>query len=291
MVSEAITNAAAPGLESQATPPAAVVSAAPPPEETPPATPVEEAKPEVDFSARFTALAKKDKALTQRERAIKAQEQALTEYTKAKEQARLDPLAFLEAHGLSYDDVTQFVLNDRKLTDAQRLALVEEQLAAEREAKTQAQKDAERADVEATINGHKEAIKDFIISGGDAFELCQSHEAEDLVYEVIEQHWTETGEILPIKSAAEAVEMHLENLAREKVLKLKRFQPKTEPSQTPAATEPPAEQEPRRSAPTTLTNSAVSSAPPPVSSDDRSDLTDEESKRRSAQMLRQMLAK
>lgn len=302
MASEATTNVASPGAA------AAVVPTPPPSAADPAARPVEGAtssapaeapketppKQEPDFGARFAALTKKERAVVERERALKAQEREFTEWKKAKEAARLDPLAFLESNGLTYDQVTQFVLNDRKLTEAQRLALLEERLQKEDASKVEAAKAAEQREIQETINGHKSAIGEFLSKGGDDFEVTLSHgdEGVELVYQVIEQRYRDTfdpetgrGEILPIDAAAKEVEAYLENLARERVLKLKKFQPKIEvknEAATPTPTAPGVVPETKRPAPT-LTNASVASTPPPES---LKDLSDEESKRYAASLLR-----
>lgn len=289
--SAASPGAAASAGEKAATP-AAEASAVAAKEQPAAAEPAaaEPKRDDVDLSPRFAALAKREKVLVEREKAAKEKEKAYSEWQKAKEQARLDPMAFLQAHDLSYDQVTEFLLNDRKLTDAQRLALVEERLKKEDEDRTTAAKEAQRAEVQRTIDSHKDAIKTFVDSDADTFELTRANDAYELVYSVIEQHWEESGQILPIEQAAKEVEAYLETQARERVLKLKRFQPKQDAKTdaTPATTTPVAEPETRRPAPT-LTNASVSSAPP-ADSDDRRHMSDEESKRRSAQLLRQALA-
>lgn len=301
MASEVTTNVASPAAAAAVAPtPTSEAPAARPVEGAStekPAAPVEtppklEAEP--DFGPRFAALTKKERAIVERERALKAQEREVSEWKKAREAARLDPLAFLEANGLSYDQVTQFVLNDRKLTEAQRLALVEERLKKEDESRAEAAKAAEQREIQETINGHKSAIGEFLSKGGDDFEVTMSHgdEGVELVYQVIEQRYRETfdpetgqGEILPIADAAKEVEAYLENLARERVLKLKKFQPKGEVKNEAASPTPPATgvvPETKRPAPT-LTNAAVASTPPPES---HKDLSDEESKRYAASLLR-----
>ena len=50
------------------------------------------------------------------------------------------------------------------------------------------------------------------------YELIQANEANDIIYDVIEEHYNETGRILDIEEAAEAVESYLEEEA-EKLLK------------------------------------------------------------------------
>lgn len=296
---EVKTNVASPGAAAANAPATPATPSAP--EAGGEAAPSAEAKPEapakqeIDFGTRFAALTKKERAVIERERAIKAQEREIAEWKKSKEAAKLDPVAFLESHGLSYDQVTQFILNDRKLTEGQRLAMLEERLKKEDEERAKAAKNAERAEVTQTITQHKAQIADFIAQGGDDFEVTRSYgeDGADLVFQVIEERYNATfdaetgvGEIIPIEVAARQVEDYLENLARERVLKLKKFQPKIEVVTDAVPSTPPAKgvapEIAKRPAPT-LTNAAVASIPPV---DSRRDLSDEESKRLSASLLR-----
>lgn len=291
----AAANAPAPAAPSQPEAPQGASGANPPAVEAPkvPETPKQPEKQEIDFGTRFAALTKKERQILERDRALKAQEKEFTELKKAREQAQVDPIALLKAHGLTYDQVTQFVLNDGKLTEAQRIAMLEDRLKKEDETKAEAAKREEKERVERAISEHQQAIGQFLSSAGDDFEITKAHgdDGVALVYSVIEQHYSSTfdeetqqGQILSIEEAAKAVEAHLEKQARDRVLSLKRFQPKsvTSDAETPAPPPSSAEPETKRPAPT-LTNAAVASAPPP---DSRKDLSDEESKRRAASMLR-----
>lgn len=258
--------------------PEAKAPEAPAPEKAP-----EPDKREIDLSNRFAALTRKERQLVERERAFKQQEKLLADYQKAKDSAKTDPMALLEAHGWTYDQLTNFVLSDRQLTPEQRLKLLEERIEGERKAKEDEAAKAEEARVQQAIDDHKASIKAFVEKDKDTFELIHAQEAFDLVYNVIEQHYYQTleaqgeGEVLPIEKAAKAVEDWLEGRARETVLKLKKFAPKETP---PAAAEPEAKTQPQ--APT-LTNRAVTSAPPSASP---KDLSDEDSKRAAASLLR-----
>lgn len=315
MASEAPTNAASPAAAQASAPspavPAPAVSkpgASPAPmadgaAPTPEAAPAPK-KEEVDFSARFAALTKKERSILEKERQIKAAEKAresdpdyvqFQEFKKARENAKVNPLAYLEAAGLSYGQVSEFLLNDKKLTPEQRVEMLEESIRKDKEtqatkaredqeAADKAKKAAEDAEVEEVLQGHKQSVAKHLEEGGDVYELTLAHgeDGVELVNQVIMDYFEANQTILPIADAAKYVEEHLEKVAREKVLSLKRFQPKQGASADASAaggqttTPPPATQ-------TTLTNRAVASAPPVES---HRDLSDEESKRRAAALLR-----
>lgn len=309
MATEVTTNAANPGANAlpPATPSATPAQPAAQGEPKPGATanpPVEAGKdqvveppkepkqPDDPMGGRFAALTRREQKVVEREKQVKAQEKDVGDWKKARENAKLDPIALLEAHGLSYDDVSQFVLNDKKLTDAQRLAIVEERIKKDEEKRQNDAKEAEERNTQKTLDAHLVAINEHVEQGGDTYELIASHGAQNVVQFVIQQHYEATydeatgvGEILSIPAACKAVEDHLEKEAREKVLKLKRFQPKPDGKTEAEPKAPPAtgaQPETPRPAPT-LTNGAVTSTPSP---DSRKDLSDEESLSRSASMLR-----
>jgi hypothetical protein len=269
-----------------------VADAAPPPPPGEVATKPEDAPPEdpasAKFAARFAALTKRERALQQREVALKGREAdpEYSEYKKSRENAKLDPIGLLKAHGWDFDTLTQFVLADKKLTPEQQVALLQDELAADKKARADAEaKKAQDADAQ-IIATHKRQIAAHIQAAGDALELTRlaGADAEELVYSVIEQHWEETGgdnggQIMPIDQAAAAVETFLENQAREKVLKSKKFAPKVE-QPAPAA---PAPDKPTATMPPTLTNRSVTGATPVETG---RTLSDDESKRAAAALLR-----
>ena len=102
--------------------------------------------------------------------------------------------------------------------------------------------------------------------------MIQANEAKDVVYEVIEEHYNETGKILDIKEAAEAVESYLEEEAT-KLLQLSKVRSKFNPGDN--------EQEPQRQSQVTLSNAHSAQANERVARK----LSDEESKSAMAKML------
>ena len=120
--------------------------------------------------------------------------------------------------------------------------------------------------------GFKNEIESFVRSNNDKFELIEANEANDVVYEVIEEHYNETGKFLDIQEAAEAVESYLEEEA-EKLLRLGKVRSKFNTGDI--------EQEPRRQSQVTLSNAHSAQANERVGRK----LSEEESKREMARML------
>jgi hypothetical protein len=261
--------------------------------------PVETAKPEQDpkFAARFAALTRRERQIQEREAKIKAEESEFRAWKKAKETAKINPVAYLEQSGLSYSEITEYLLNNgpKTMTVEEKLAALEERLEsdkkAQEEAKEAEKKAQEEASIQETIAKVKTGISNLVETEADAFELISAHgsDAQDLVFEVLVERWENLGEdksdFFPIersvKWGCEQVEKYLENQATEKVLKLKKFSPKQEgesPGNVPS--EPKTDTQTR-----TLTNRMTAS--PAVSSSDKTEyLSDEESKRRAASLLR-----
>lgn len=252
----------------------------------------EEKVQEERFAAKFAALSRKEKAMRQREAQLQQQSQQLEERLKALEaqQAEMqtfrslpdrlkkEPFTVLQEQGLTYEQLAEMVLNDGKPTPDMLLSEYEkkftakmqelEQKLAEKEAKEQ------EARYEAAIEQFQGQLIEFVEQSPD-YELIRANEASDLVFQVIEEHHNETGEILSNKEACDAVESYLLDEAkklvdREKVKKL--LQPQT-PNKPAAPT--------GKSSPT-LSNAAAAQAPKSAAKI----LSNEESKIEAAKLIR-----
>lgn len=238
------------------------------------------------FAPKFAALARKERLVQERESKVKAFETEVAAYQKSKADAKLDPLALLRAHGWEYDTLTQFVLNDSKLTDAQKLKILEEEQAVSKAATTEAEAAAKRAHAEKAETSHKEALKAFIDANPETYELVRSQDAYDLVYDVQASHYQKTfnkeinsGEILGFDQAAKMVEEYLEANAK-KILATKKFGqvvPVGDPGTQQSATTP-------QSRSPTLTNRMHGTATPSPAAGKM--LDDEASKREAAKLLK-----
>jgi hypothetical protein len=96
--------------------------------------PVETATPEVapkvpdhelEWTKRFNTLSKKEKMLLDQKRQIDEQRKSIAEFNELKKLAQENPTELFSKLGITYDDVTNFYLNDGKVTDAQKLKAFE----------------------------------------------------------------------------------------------------------------------------------------------------------------------
>ena len=202
----------------------------------------EEGSSQDQFASKFAALSRKEKALRDRESEYESKfeemERQLAEYEEAQREPdvdwesmlRNDPLRALEEAGLGYDKLTELALNDGKLTPDMRLEAMRQELENDYQRKFEELEERlnakEQSEVESYYDSVQENFQDqisgVVMSDPDRFELVQASEASALVYDVIEEHYNETGRVLDIEEAADAVESYLEEEAG-KLMKLKKL--------------------------------------------------------------------
>ncbi len=185
-----------------------------------------EPEPEADpFGPKFAALSRREKAVNQRIKEFEAREQAWQKeqedaktkysgYDNLAQRFKTEPLKLMEEHGLSYQQLTEMVLNegeptkdmvtDHRVDDVMNQV---KELQEKLDAKDAAQKESE---LNAVMDDFKTEIEDYIDENIVDYELIKANESNDLIYEVIEQHHEKTGNILNIKDAADEVEKYLE---------------------------------------------------------------------------------
>lgn len=248
---------------------------------------------EEKFAAKFAALSRKEKAVRQRELQLQQQMQLMEQRLKQMEEQskqvenfkqlpdrlKKEPFKVLEEQGLTFEQLAEMIANDGKPTqdmvlneyEKKVMAKMEEleRKLAEKEAKEQQDK------YDQAISQFQAQLTDFITKTED-YDLIRANDATDLVFQVIEEHHNETGEILSNKEACDAVEEYLLEEAkklvdRDKVKKL--LQPQS-PSKPAAST--------GKSSPT-LSNAAAAQASPKQAA---RMLSDEESKREAAKLIR-----
>ena len=234
-----------------------------------------------EFDRKFAALSRKEKALRERELELERKFGSKEKELPLERRIRSNPLKALEELGLDYDKLTELALNDGRLTPDMQMKLMREELENDYKEKFNSleerlnakEKMEEEAKYDAVKQGFVGEIESFINENKNDFEYVAHNEATDVVYDVIEEHYNETGRILDIKEAVEAVESYLEEEA-EKLLSLSKV--KNRLSQRDQR-----EPETPRQSQTTLSNALSAQANQRV---DRP-LSDEESKREMARML------
>lgn len=252
-----------------------LTEAAPVLEPDPPAEPQEvakEAKEYVPFrpelpqeSKEFAELARRERAAREIAEQNKLLSQQLEEVTKSrvdkeaiKAEARQDPLGFIKKYGISYEDLTNTILNNEVPTQSIEIRSEVEQLRAELDSiKKEKKAEAEakkRAEQEKAYNNFIDEINDFVKTNSSDFELIELQNAQQLVGEVIRDNYAATGRAMSYEQGCRIVEEHLEKQVRN-AMRSSRF--KEEQSIPEAA--PPVAVEATSTRPKTLTNENMAS--------------------------------
>lgn len=229
------------------------------------------------LSPKFEALARREKMAFQKikqakqlEQQLKAREQELEQkYSKymALENQKPDPLTLLQQYGYSYEDATQFVLNDNKPTaDLQVKSLKEELEAFKKQQETEKQKILEEqkkraeAETQEVIDQYRSNIDEYIEGNKEEFELCHLFGGQQLIFDTAWEYFERTGKVMNLKEAAMAVEDYLAEEAK-KIKTTKKFKTLFELQEEQAQAEGRAS-EPGFQARKTLNNQMISSSAP-----------------------------
>ena len=249
MTEEAVQEAATEAAPSQELMEEVVEESAEAPEA--PEEPTEPERP--DFSRQFAALARKERALRQKEQEMAnlAKQREQLEGTSARladlqKLAKENPAKLLNELGINYDELTQQVINEGNPTEEQQLRLENERLNNRLEKLEkiydEQRQQAEQAQIKAARTQLVDNIKNFV-DDSSTFELVQHHKAYDLVAEVMQEHYNSTKQVLEYGDAAKLVEDHFMAEA-ERYLGSKKLQERfreldkpREESETPEAAE------------------------------------------------------
>lgn len=228
-------------------------------------------------SDKFTFLAKKEAGIVKAKQALRAEMEAIARekaeiqnWRKQIESAenrkstyKSNPLAVLEDHGLTYKELTDYILNNNTVsTEAQIKALHEriEQQEKQRELERQelVRRENERhAEREAqVIQEFKTEIENFVKRESEKYELTNLYDSQDLVYDTVEEYFNKTGKVLSIPEACDLVEAYLEKQV-EKSLATKKLSIKVA-TKAPEDSKVAVKDQPRR----TLSNTEYTSSTP-----------------------------
>ena len=193
------------------------------------AKPEEKKEKDID-SERFAILSKKHRQIRKQQEELKAQKseyeamkQKIQELEGLKAKATQDPETFLKGvYGEDwYKHITDFVLNDKKVpVDLHVQALKNEldefkkQQQIERQKYVELEKQRIAQEREQTINQFKTEVNAFVKANAESLELTNINDGSNLVYDVIEEHYEKTKQLMPIKEAADLVEKYYEAQAQ-----------------------------------------------------------------------------
>lgn len=168
-----------------------------------------------------------------------------------------DPLAVLTEAGVSYEKLTEAILNQPNLNDPTTRALMNKIKALEEK-----QSQAAKAQEEAAQRQYQDAVKQItsevkqLVTADETFEMIRETGLHDAVTELIEQTYNSEGYLMDIKEACQQVEDELLAQA-EKLAKAKKVQSRLAPK---AEVNADVKTEQPSITPKTLTN-AVSATP------------------------------
>jgi TPP-dependent indolepyruvate ferredoxin oxidoreductase alpha subunit len=192
------------------------------------AAPAPAPAPEKPRSDRFAALARKEAEVFRKQQAVRAQQaeiarqaEEIRAFQEAKRQAALNPIDALKQLGLTYEQITEYVLNDNKPTPSAEVQLVRQELEEfkrvqreEQQRLVEQQKAMIAQEQQQIISAFRDEVNDYVTQHSETYELTALYGGHNLVADVVEEHFKQSGKLLTIPEAAKLVEEHYEDLAR-----------------------------------------------------------------------------
>jgi len=221
-------------------------------------------------SDRFAQLARKEKAIRAQARQLQEQQKAIQEQqikqqSEWKTRLKSDPLAILAEAGLSYDDLTNAILNSKpEDVEMRRIKSELEYLKNNQQEQFSKIQESQKAAYEQAVKQVSREVKN-LVDSNDSYETIKATKSYDAVVELIKQTYNEDGVLLSAGEASDMVEEYLTDEAMS-LAKLKKIQSKLVPQEAPAQ-QPQSSQKPQITT-KTLTNTVTTSSKP-LSAKDR----------------------
>lgn len=240
-------------------------------------------KPPADpLSARYAQLARQERALRAKvqaqEAAFKAKEAAFneqlaaakakeTEYTSnyvPKSRIKSDPLSVMTEEGVTYDELTQAILNPQAKQDPRVLAEIEKLRAEVKEARAY-QEQAKEESIAQQKQAYNQAVNQIrneakqLIANDPSYEMIKETRSIGDVVDLIEKTYATDGILLSVEEAASEVEEYLATQAV-RLAKINKIKSKLQEVQQPTQ-QSQAQAAPKQVGMKTLTNSVNASKP------------------------------
>jgi hypothetical protein len=232
------------------------------------------------LSPKFAELARREKLYNEKRKQFEAKEaelksreatyQSADDY-KASLKGRFTqaPLEALSELGLSYDQITQMVLNQPKPEELQYQELHKE-IKALKAAQEKAVADAQAtqtSNYEQAVNQIRNEVK-MLVDSNEAFETVKDLGAQDAVVELIEETFKQKGTLMTIEDASKEVEAYLVEEGF-KMANLKKVQARLKPAVEPQTDLATAKAKQAEQPIKTLTNTVSHGATKPTSNKER----------------------
>ncbi len=219
------------------TPPAATEAAASPP-------PVVEAKPEetkdkIVDSERFAALTKKERMIQKRAMELKERERSISKWEEAEKLVGSNKLEALKRLGISYDELTNLHLSQigddeptpENIAAKKAQEVTRQEIAAFKEEQAKAQQEAQQQQYEAAKQQIHTDAERLTNSKPEDFAYVNAESAHDIIVELIERTYFDSGKLIPVEEAAAEVEQYLEDKYN-KIAQLPKFRSRNTPEAT-----------------------------------------------------------
>lgn len=242
----------------------------------------QEKAPEEPLSSQYAILARKEKAIRQREQQLRAKELAIkaaeeskaapsTQNTPAfdpnkyvdRERLAKDPFTVLTEMGLSYDQLTEMALNapnPESIALQTKIKQLEEKLESvlgETEKIKLTTKEQEKMQYDLAVKQIRREAE-VLVKNNEAYETVRETNSIDDVVDLIERTYEEDGVLMTVEEAVQAVEEELFEEAM-KLSRLKKIQQKTQQASKPVETQQKQTSQSEQSQMKTLTNQVSSS--------------------------------
>lgn len=202
-----------------------------------------------ELTARFTQLSKKEAALVKERQAFKREQEALQserkkieevnkrvqEFENLKKANALDAIKYL---GFTDTDIFNALASVPEPTAEDKMKkVVQDELSAYQKMQQEKASQAQAEQDKKIIGNFKTNIMQTITKDPSKYEFCNYHgeAAKEQVFELIETHFKESGEVIPLNEALDIVEEFYESTAKEMSEKVSKL--KVKPTETSAATE------------------------------------------------------
>lgn len=165
------------------------------------------------FASKFAALSAKEKAILAKEQKLKAQmkefESQMKEFEELKNLRKLakeNPLEYLKKGELTYDEITKRILSGENSEQVNQFKTLEQQV---QDLKQELER-ARQEQVQDKVVAFQAEIAKTIETNADKWELIRAFKSHDVVYNVIEQQFSNNQKLLSIEEAADLVEDYLQ---------------------------------------------------------------------------------
>ena len=214
---------------------------------------------------RFQALSRKEKLLLEERKQIAEERKRLEEEfaptRKLQQLSKTNKLDALRELGLTYDDLTNLVINQQPLTEEQKIEakvqeLVEKRIGSFEDKQQKMQVEQQQRQYEQVLQNLNVESKQFIAKNAAEFPLVNDYELSHTITEFIVTEHAKTGIVISVEEAARQIETRLE----EKVLqayKIEKIRSKLTPQEP--TKQAPAEQTSQQ--PKTLTHKQTATPP------------------------------